>query len=55
MLRNLICKLKFGLECLMMLPYYVMTRVSFYRKHRKIAESMGLTFEEYKASLVISK
>ena len=55
MLKNFIRNLIFDLRCVLTLPFFVIAKVSFDRKHRKIAERLGMTFAEYKESLVISK
>lgn len=55
MLKNFIRNLIFDLRCVLTLPFFIIAKVSFDRKHRKIAERLGMTFAEYKESLVISK
>lgn len=45
--------LKFKIRVILRMPFYIVVRHLYEKKHRKIAESMGLTFEEYKKRMIV--
>lgn len=47
--------LKFNIKVILMIPFYIVARHSYEKKHRKIAESMGLTFEEYRKRMIVHR
>lgn len=47
--------LRFNIRVILMAPFYIAARYSYEKKHRKIAESMGLTFEEYKKRMIVHR